>query len=158
MPSVFDVHQRATIEAATARIIPTDRDPGGLEACVIDYIERALCDHAPRLVATYEEGVRELDRLALESFGVKTFVSLQPAEQDQILASLEHNKSGFFSILLEHTMEGFYGDPRHGGNKNRVGWKVIGFPGPAFPKGYETPLGWYDANEPDKFGFEKKRS
>ncbi|MFQ5540428.1 MAG: gluconate 2-dehydrogenase subunit 3 family protein, partial [Candidatus Binatia bacterium] len=38
----FSASQRATIEAATARIIPTDRDPGALEAGVIEYIERIL--------------------------------------------------------------------------------------------------------------------
>lgn len=158
MPSVFDFHERATIEAATARIIPTDEQPGALEAQVIEYIERTLSSYAPHLVATYKEGVCELDRLTLENFGVSAFVSLKSTEQDQILTALERNQSRFFSTLLEHTMEGFYGDPRHSGNKNQVGWKVIGFPGPSFPKGYESPLGSYDANEPDDFASRKKRS
>ena len=39
---LFTARQRATIEAATARIIPTDHDPGALEAGVIEYIERLL--------------------------------------------------------------------------------------------------------------------
>lgn len=156
MLSVFNSHQRATIEAATARIIPTDRDPGALEAGVIDYIERALSGHAKRSVELYLDGVLELDRLALERFAVKPFAALGPAEQDQILRLLEQRRSPFFAMLLEHTMEGFYGDPRHGGNKDRVGWKVIGFPGPSFPQGYQPPLGWYDANEPDEFSAAKK--
>lgn len=29
-----------------------------------------------------------------------------------------------------HTRQGFFGDPAYGGNEGRVGWKVIGFPGP----------------------------
>ncbi|OGQ75664.1 MAG: hypothetical protein A3G40_11340 [Deltaproteobacteria bacterium RIFCSPLOWO2_12_FULL_57_22] len=157
MSSVFDSHQRATIQAATARIIPTDHDPGALEAGVIDYIERALSGHAKRSAQLYLDGVVELDRLTLEQFGVEAFAALGPAEQDEILRSLEQGASRFFAVLLEHTMEGFYGDPRHGGNKNRVGWKMIGFPGPSFPKGYEPPLGWYDANELDEFGSAKKR-
>jgi gluconate 2-dehydrogenase gamma chain len=25
-----------------------------------------------------------------------------------------------------HTMQGFYGDPRHGGNRDRASWKMVG--------------------------------
>ena len=53
-------------------------------------------------------------------------------------------------------MEGFYGHPRHGGNKDGVGWQALGYPGPSFPHGNETPYGWYDANEPDEFAKDKK--
>jgi gluconate 2-dehydrogenase gamma chain len=27
-------------------------------------------------------------------------------------------------------MQGFYGDPRHGGNRDRVSWKMLGVPYP----------------------------
>ena len=30
-----------------------------------------------------------------------------------------------------HTRQGFYADPIYGGNRDRVGWDLIGFPGPA---------------------------
>ena len=38
----FDAHQRATIEAAMARTIPTDHEPGAREARTIDFVERYL--------------------------------------------------------------------------------------------------------------------
>ena len=38
----FDPHQRATIEAAMARIIPTDDQPGAREAGTIDFLDRYL--------------------------------------------------------------------------------------------------------------------
>lgn len=38
---------------------------------------------------------------------------------------------GFVPLLALHTRQGFYADPIYGGNRNRVGWEVIGFPGPA---------------------------
>ncbi len=31
----------------------------------------------------------------------------------------------FFNILRDHTMQGFYGSPRHGGNKNYVSYKMM---------------------------------
>jgi gluconate 2-dehydrogenase gamma chain len=36
----------------------------------------------------------------------------------------------FFALILSHTMQGFYGDPRHGGNRERVSWKMLGLPYP----------------------------
>ena len=37
----------------------------------------------------------------------------------------------FFPLLVTHTRQGFLADPIYGGNRDRVGWQVIGFPGPA---------------------------
>ena len=35
----------------------------------------------------------------------------------------------FFEALLQSAMEGFFADPIYGGNRNKAGWKMIGFPG-----------------------------
>ena len=157
MASLFNSHQRATIEAATARIIPTDGDPGARETGVMDYIENALKGYDGEHLTVYIDGVQELDRLAREKFDSETFTSLQAQEQDQVLMLLEEKRSPFFAQLLEHTMQGFYGDPRHGGNRDRASWKMIGFPGPSDPLGYQPPFGWYDENIPDAFDPNKKR-
>ena len=37
----------------------------------------------------------------------------------------------FFSLLWQNTQEGFFADPVHGGNRDKVGWKLVGFPGVA---------------------------
>jgi gluconate 2-dehydrogenase gamma chain len=39
------------------------------------------------------------------------------------------NAKGFFEMLLSNTREGFFADPVYGGNRDMVGWKMIGFPG-----------------------------
>ncbi len=153
--AVFNPHQRATIEAATARIIPADHDPGAREAGVIDYIDNALAGYDAEHAPLYFNGAAELDRLAGETFGARDFLALQPEQQDKILALLEERRSPFFALLIEHTMQGFYGDPRHGGNRNGASWRMIGFPGPSSPKGYDAPLGWYDEHIPDEFGSKK---
>ncbi|HZD39614.1 MAG TPA: gluconate 2-dehydrogenase subunit 3 family protein [Terriglobales bacterium] len=151
MGTLFDAHQRATIESATGRIIPKDRDPGAIEAGVIDYVENALGGYDAEYLPVYIDGVEELDRLAHEMFNAMTFTSLRAREQDQVLARLEKKESPFFVHLLEHTMQGFYGDPCHGGNRHRASWKMIGFPGPAHPHGYQPPFGWYDENILDEY-------
>jgi len=188
-------HEQSTVEAAAARIVPSDDEPGAREARVIDYIEGLLAgdevdaDVSPRekkeyanfLLGTmsgrteeqqstlfklngwgsryrsaYREGVLELDRLAAKLRPDTNFCVLSEAEQDQILSVLDQQGDPFFTLLLTHTMEGFYGHPRHGGNKDQVGWQILGYPGPSFPHGNESPYGWYDANEPDEFATQKK--
>ena len=189
--AILSDHERATIEAAAARIIPADKDAGAREARVIDYIEGLLAtdddvdtDISPqekkeyanfllggmggrteeqqatlfklaglgsRHLPAYRDGVAELDRLASELEPGKDFRGLDDTGQDRVLTVLDERKDPFFTLLLTHTMEGFYGHPRHGGNKDSVGWEVLGYPGPSFPHGNETPYGWYDENEPDEF-------
>jgi len=35
----------------------------------------------------------------------------------------------FFAMFYENVMEGLFADPIYGGNKDKAGWKMIGFPG-----------------------------
>ena len=35
----------------------------------------------------------------------------------------------FFGMLYQNVMEGMFADPIYGGNRNKAGWKLIGFPG-----------------------------
>lgn len=72
------------------------------------------------------------------------FGALSTADQDTFLQALE--KGGrdlggvpsevFFESLLELTLEGFFSDPAYGGNRDMVGWKLVGFPG-AYANYYE---------------------
>jgi gluconate 2-dehydrogenase gamma chain len=178
-PTFFDDHEWATVDAATARIFPTDHDPGAREARAVRYIDRYLSgiehiyaaadgsgwlqldgrlaqawrDRIEALQQLYRDGVRRLDALSRERFGAP-FKEISDAHQDSILETLaqaakpvadgpgraqpygstlqsvsDHNLD-FFNVLALHTRQGFYGDPFYGGNKDRVGWKVMGFPGP----------------------------
>ena len=36
----------------------------------------------------------------------------------------------FFRLLRQHTIEGMFCDPMHGGNADMIGWQLIGYPGP----------------------------
>lgn len=110
----LDAHQRETIEAAMARIIPTDDTPGAREAGTIDFLDRYLSgidyiyalpdgtgfetltgpralawqqrvDHARRV---HSSGVVELDKRADDAHG-RPFVDLDEGQQDAILRSLE---------------------------------------------------------------------
>lgn len=83
----------------------------------------------------YREGLAALNKHARATLGDKAFFELAPAEQDKVLQDFEAGKveykpaAGFFNLVLQNTMEGFFADPIYGGNKDMAGWKFIGFPG-----------------------------
>lgn len=37
--------------------------------------------------------------------------------------------SSFFELILTNTIEGFFSDPIYGGNRDMLGWRLVGFPG-----------------------------
>jgi gluconate 2-dehydrogenase gamma chain len=86
----------------------------------------------------YRAAIREIDAGCMVRFR-KLFFQLSGAEQDLVLAELEAGKfpvasvsaSSFFGMLLANTMEGFFADPIYGGNRDKAGWKLVGFPGVA---------------------------
>ena len=59
----------------------------------------------------------------------------------------------FFPLLVAHTRQGFYADPIYGGNRDHVGWEVIGFPGPAslaeVHSGRYSTLDWFAEGHTD---------
>jgi gluconate 2-dehydrogenase gamma chain len=86
---------------------------------------------------TYRAAILEVNRYTLDANG-SVFSKLVPDQQDSVLRALESGaaqlKGGveakpFFTLLLQNTIEGFFADPLYGGNRDMVGWKLIGFPG-----------------------------
>ncbi|GAB6983895.1 gluconate 2-dehydrogenase subunit 3 family protein [Nocardioides pyridinolyticus] len=176
----FSAHEWDTVEALSARIIPTDHDPGAREARVVVFIDRYLSGinyifaaadgsgflqiDGPYASAwrariadmqhTYRQGLKELDELCTSRWD-QPFVALTDELQDQALEALSgapkpgpvtlgttepastftqfltDDGLGFFDALCLHVKQGFYADPVYGGNKDRQGWNVIGFEGPA---------------------------
>jgi gluconate 2-dehydrogenase gamma chain len=125
--------------AAVDRMLPKDADPGGVEAGVPEFIDRTLTD--PNLKQMRDDflgGLNALDRSCTRRAGV-SFAEAKPAEQDALLQSYalmkpESGEAHFYETLVTLCMEGFLGDPTYGGNKDRVGWALVGFePGPPMP-------------------------
>jgi gluconate 2-dehydrogenase gamma chain len=95
----------------------------------------------------YRAGIRETDRHCTQRYG-KAFWSLTPEQQDEVLHHLEDGEIAlesvssklFFGLLWKNTEEGFFADPMYGGNRDKVGWKLIGFPGVA-PSTYNQHIG-----------------
>ncbi len=132
----FDDAQARLVEAVSEQIIPADRDPGAKEAGVVNYIDRVLAGPHQRYQEKYRHGLASLQKTSLTQFS-KEFEQLAWGDQTKLLQSMESGKvskelwtgpsaSEFFNLLRDHTMQGFYGSPRHGGNRNYVSFKMLG--------------------------------
>ncbi len=134
----FFLDEGETVEAMVARIVPGDEsDPGAREADVLTYIDRALSGAYRDWQAAYREGIRALNAYTVGKYG-RNFGQLADSDQDVVIAALERGSvasidaSGgtqFFQMVWAHTIEGMFCDPTYGGNRNAVGWKLLGYPG-----------------------------
>jgi gluconate 2-dehydrogenase gamma chain len=85
----------------------------------------------------YRLGIRAINAYCVAHFDGKKFAELDQAKQTDFLKQMEAGKikddfkmATFFSgFLLKNTMEGYFGDPSYGGNKDMAAWKMIGYPG-----------------------------
>src|SRR6185503_7786945 len=122
----FTEAQAAEVEAMAAQIIPSDGTPGAREAHVINFIDRALVTFEKNQQQAYVKGLQELDgqTKALVPSATK-FSALTSDQQIQVLTAME--KTPFFNLVRTHTITGFFASPIHGGNYNKVGWKLVNY-------------------------------
>ncbi len=125
----FTDDEARLVEAITAQLIPAGPGPGALEAGVVYYIDIQLDRRFRKHRKAYREGLAGVDDVSRKAAG-KRFVELGSEQQIEVLNTLEENAKPFFQLMLAHTRQGFYGDPRHGGNRNMVSWKMVGLPFP----------------------------
>jgi gluconate 2-dehydrogenase gamma chain len=138
----FTEGEWATAEALCECLIPADADPGAREAGAVEFIDRQLVGPYRRHQRTYREGLAAVEGASRTLFN-QGFVALDAPRQTRLVGSLERDDvpqgawstrslspQAFFELILEHTLQGFYGDPRHGGNRDAVSWKMVGLPYP----------------------------
>ena len=129
-------------EAIAARIIPTTDTPGAREAGVIWFFDKAFGSQMAGALAGARKGLADFEAGIPAAFpGAKSFVDLSEADQDAQLAGAE--RTPFFGLVRFMTLAGFLGRSTHGGNRDDVGWKLIGLePG---HHAWQYPFGHYDA-------------
>lgn len=133
--------EAALLTAIAARLIPADANgPGAVEAGAIAYIDRALAGALSSSREAYRRGLAALERYARSSRGA-AFRELTPIDQDSLLidvetgaatgsgAGFDGSSAAFFAMLRAHTWQGTFGDPHYGGNRNYIGWDLVGYPG-----------------------------
>jgi len=136
----LSLEEARTLEAVCEQIVPSDQDAGAAKAGVVNFIDRQLVGHLRRHQKAYREGLSGVDQTSQVLHGRK-FADLPAEKQLAVLTVLEKGEApgevwkqrsakAFFDLVVNHTMQGCYGDPRHGGNRDRVSWKMLGLPYP----------------------------
>ena len=165
----LNTHEAETINALAGLIIPgSEEDPGAQEAGAVIYIDRALAGPYGKLQRLYRAGLAALDESCVQRQG-RTFVELDEGEQNSVLEQLagsgldsalgaERAESDgaempdlgllpyFFAVVRQHVVEGTFGDPVYGGNRNAVGWRLLGFPGAHWGYGEDEMDYGFDAS------------
>jgi gluconate 2-dehydrogenase gamma chain len=81
-------------------------------------------------------GIAAANEWSRKTYG-HDFDRLDSNKRVEALKAMESGKAefanfssrAFFVRLLAMTMEGFFGDPIYGGNRNKASWRMLGFPG-----------------------------
>lgn len=123
-----DEHAR-TLATLCDQIIPADEFPSASQAGVVTYIDRQLARHYRRYQDAYRDGLDQVDAISRNRFGLALLNSTS-TQRLEITAALEKQNRTFFELVRQHTMEGYYGSPRHGGNRDAVSWRMLGLDEP----------------------------
>jgi gluconate 2-dehydrogenase gamma chain len=135
-PALSDAQLRL-LAAFVDRIIPKDDlGPSASASGVPEYINRALGDYLAGEKPAFIEGLESTDAFARRSQS-RSFIDLTVEKQDLVLTAMDNgtaegfpNARAFFNRARRLAMEGMFGDPFYGGNKNFAGWDLIKYPGP----------------------------
>jgi hypothetical protein len=129
------------IIAVAARILPTTDTPGATEAGAVYFFDKALgsffadnLEYGRMQLAGFQSGI------AKAYAGAERFSDLDEADQDAYLKTQE--QSPFFQGARILTIFGVFSMSRYGGNRDNIGWKLVGMDGP--PHAWSYPFGYYD--------------
>jgi gluconate 2-dehydrogenase gamma chain len=126
---MLDAGRARTLAAVVSRLIPTDDlGPGADEAGVADFIAGELRGPLRALASVYDEGLDAIDARARARFG-RDFAALAVVDRDAALREAEELDRPFFDVVLNHCIDGFLSDPTHGGNRDLIGWRLVGYAG-----------------------------
>ncbi|MEO6444609.1 MAG: gluconate 2-dehydrogenase subunit 3 family protein [Gemmatimonadaceae bacterium] len=128
------------LAAVAERIIPSEDGPGAREAGVIFFSDRALGSFAAAELPLVRQGLADLDARARHLPGAIPFDKLEASQQDALLREVEAEP--FFDAFRRLTIVGMFANPSWGGNRDEVGWKLLGFE-PRMV--HQPPFGYYDA-------------
>jgi gluconate 2-dehydrogenase gamma chain len=132
----FHEEEIGLLDAIVEQIIPTDDFPGGKWANVSNFIDKQLDSYYINHQAAYRDGLAAFEKTVIQ-LRSKKFEELPFAEQTAILEKMEagdfpgeywkdHSSAGFFDMIRQHSMQGFYGSPVHGGNREYISYHMLG--------------------------------
>jgi hypothetical protein len=137
---VLTPQQAEDFGAVADRIIPADDTPGARAVGVVFFADQLLKRVSPHRKPTFDKALADVNDAARKhNPSAASFASLSPAEQDEVLRSIETTDS--FGELRAFSVGGYFSHPSYGGNRDLAGWKAIGFQD---RMSWTPPFGYYD--------------
>ena len=101
----------------------------------MNFIDKQLVGHYAQYGEAYRRGLLGVDETSRAMFDA-SFLDLNWSQQTKVLIALEagnalgetwHRESAsqFFRMIRDHTLQGFYGSPRHGGNRGFASFRML---------------------------------
>ena len=94
----------------------------------------------------YREGLAKVDQVATATAG-RPFLHLPSSDRERVFAQLgqktftpDPRRGGltFVDHVVQHTVEACLALPEYGGNRGRIGWRMLGLEGDSAPLGYSV--------------------
>jgi gluconate 2-dehydrogenase gamma chain len=143
-PAFLSAAEAVDVEAVTAQIVPTDDSPGAREAGAVHFIDRALATFFSHIAGDYRAQLAAFQATYREQHpAAVSFAALTSEQQIALLTSAE--QTPFFTTTRLLTLLGMFSLPEYGGNRDGVGWKLIGFEDAHV---FHPPFGYYDRDYP----------
>ncbi len=124
----LDAGEARLIEAISDTVIPADDAPGAAASGVVTYIDRQLAGPLARFREAYRVGAGQFDA-ACRAQHARSFAELDADARTAFLHNIDAQGPpalrGFFRMVADHTMQGFYGSPVHGGNRGEASWRML---------------------------------
>ena len=140
----FDRETASDMEALTAQIIPTDDTPGAREAGVALFIDRALATFFGRMAPDFRSQLAAFRlRCQAQHPDAGSFAALSNEQQIAFLKQVD--RTPFFERVRLLTLVGMFAMPKYGGNRDGIGWKLLGFQDQHI---FTPPFGYYDRDYP----------
>jgi gluconate 2-dehydrogenase gamma chain len=139
---VLGADEAGDFAAIAARLIPTTDTPGATEAGVIYFFDSAFAAEMSDQLEAARTGLAAFNAALNESYpDAGRLSSLSEDDQDAFLKTQESEP--FFGLAWAMTIFGFFSMSKYGGNKDNIGWDLIGFEGDH--GAWQYPFGYYDA-------------
>lgn len=142
----FTEAEACTLAVLCDQIIPADDYPSASQAGAVAFLDRQLVRHYEPHQDAYRKGLKLTDELSLSQFE-KAPDTISAQQQLELAITLERRAPKFFELVRRHTLQAYYGSPRHGGNRDAVSWRMLGLD--------EPPLrgrAQYDLTQPESAG------
>jgi gluconate 2-dehydrogenase gamma chain len=103
---------------------------------VSNFIDKQLDTYYRKHQSEYREGLAALHETVIR-IKSKKFEELPFGDQTALLEKMEagefpgdywkdHSAANFFDMVRQHSLQGYYGSPAHGGNRDYVSYRMMG--------------------------------